>query len=502
VSTTNHSNPSKDLWELFRLACDNVGSPADWQHLNALLLESKAVRSSYLAYVELHAELRWLFCDKADAIHCISDDAMVRTSLAAEPVSAFPTVTSVPTNLIGRLSQRLHILQYPWTFGIASLAVAAGFWTFWAYLIGAGRSDLLSRPHEANVVATYWTGQGDRQSAADEQTLRAGEALKIERGLVHLELKSGATLLVEGPAEWSIEGNNRAALRLGRLIAHVPQRAIGFVLETPATTVVDLGTEFDVTVLKDESTEVEVLKGRVRLYPGPLSSQVLKGAVPTYETLTAGDARRIEKHGDKGAWISRKVAPSKSRLLGTSSESSPREIAVQGTFASSTFPSGALNSDNLIGGRGLKDGAHTAEMESGVYWHTEFGRVRGEFVSFYLGRPYQLTAMKVWNYNQPEHTGRGIKQADIYISDKGFGDPLKNPDQWRKIISKQAFTLATGRSDYNQPDVVPFEKVEAKFVAIVINEAHGEGARTIAGTSTTCAGLSEVQFWGIPLNKK
>jgi hypothetical protein len=100
-------------------------------------------------------------------------------------------------------------------------------------------------------------------SKLTESSILCGESLKIDSGTIELELHAGTTLVVEGPAEWSIDGNNQAMLRQGKLVARVPHEAIGFMLETPTARVVDLGTEFFATAAANGASTVHVVQGEV-----------------------------------------------------------------------------------------------------------------------------------------------------------------------------------------------------------------------------------------------
>lgn len=87
--------------------------------------------------------------------------------------------------------------------------------------------------------------------------------LHLKRGLARLEFYSGASLTLEGDAELDILSVNSAKLAHGRIRAHVPQHARGFKLITPDAQVVDLGTEFGMTVSDAGKSEVHVFDGEV-----------------------------------------------------------------------------------------------------------------------------------------------------------------------------------------------------------------------------------------------
>ena len=103
---------------------------------------------------------------------------------------------------------------------------------------------------------------------ADQLHLQAGDRLgesllRLRTGIVEIEFGNGARIVLEGPAALQIQSASEATLKRGMLSAIVPKRAIGFVIHTPETKVVDLGTEFGVQVDDDGLTEIHVFRGKV-----------------------------------------------------------------------------------------------------------------------------------------------------------------------------------------------------------------------------------------------
>jgi hypothetical protein len=89
--------------------------------------------------------------------------------------------------------------------------------------------------------------------------------LRIESGSALIAFNSGATALVEGPAELSIETGNRMYLNAGRLAADVPPPATGFTVNTPRLNAIDLGTRFGVVVDGEGNSELHVMEGEVKV---------------------------------------------------------------------------------------------------------------------------------------------------------------------------------------------------------------------------------------------
>jgi hypothetical protein len=123
--------------------------------------------------------------------------------------------------------------------------------------------------------------------------VRVGKPLSIASGIVELRLTQGVRLLVEGPADWTINGKNNATLRRGKLLATVPHEAIGFTVKTPTTEIVDLGTEFGVEVSGQGETKTHVFRGEIRV---ERSVAITAPAAPSIK-LTAGQAVSVDRSG-------------------------------------------------------------------------------------------------------------------------------------------------------------------------------------------------------------
>lgn len=91
------------------------------------------------------------------------------------------------------------------------------------------------------------------------------EAIRLFAGEVELTFDDGAVVKLKGPVEFQPRSSGQMLLTRGRLSATVPQPAIGFTVKTPTAEVVDLGTEFDVTVKETGASDVLVRKGEVEV---------------------------------------------------------------------------------------------------------------------------------------------------------------------------------------------------------------------------------------------
>jgi len=92
--------------------------------------------------------------------------------------------------------------------------------------------------------------------------------LRLQSGLAQVEFVSGARVILEGPAELQLTAPLTAFCKRGRLTAEVPAQALGFRVDSPQASVVDLGTEFGMDVHADGATDVHVFRGSVEVRGG------------------------------------------------------------------------------------------------------------------------------------------------------------------------------------------------------------------------------------------
>jgi hypothetical protein len=266
------SEASRDFSELQglldRLMLGNLDA-AGHAKLDELVVADLSTRRRYIEQMFLIGELRFRLGKVAAA-------ATVPGQVSVQPVSLRTRVRSVIPAFIQRRPVTWSILAAGLLFATYVALIS------WGMLDRGRRTDRFiaqsASDKELSTVATIrqtadveWSDHVDK-SLRDLQTasrrdastvVAAGEPLAIDSGLVELQLKQGVTLVVEGPAKWSIDGKNNATLKQGKLVAKVPQQAIGFTLQTPTAKIVDLGTEFGVEVQPDGRSILQVLKGEV-----------------------------------------------------------------------------------------------------------------------------------------------------------------------------------------------------------------------------------------------
>jgi hypothetical protein len=117
-------------------------------------------------------------------------------------------------------------------------------------------------------------------------TAVAAGPLRLVAGSAQLRFRSGAFVTLSGPAEIEVLDGTSLFLRSGRIIPYVPKSAKGFTVVSPTGEVIDLGTEFAVSVDADGRTDVHVIAGDVQLARG----RVAEG---TFLTMKQGFGGRV-----------------------------------------------------------------------------------------------------------------------------------------------------------------------------------------------------------------
>lgn len=98
------------------------------------------------------------------------------------------------------------------------------------------------------------------------QELRCGEVVQLSSGFIRLQLNAGPQLILEGPAEFSLVGDDRVFVRAGRVGA---TEGPHLVVQTPLLTAECREAATSLDIADDDSARVYVTAGVVTLYSTP-----------------------------------------------------------------------------------------------------------------------------------------------------------------------------------------------------------------------------------------
>lgn len=367
---------------------------------------------------------------------------------------------------------------------------------------------------------------------SDQARFEVGDALRpgsvsIKSGFAQIEFFCGATLVVEGPAEFELKSSNLARVKSGRLRAQVPPAARGFSIEVDDMKVVDLGTEFGLSV-SEEGADVQVFDGEVEVFAPERTKQL----------LTAGQAVKRDREGKFEVAESTPnqfldIASLKTRSDGQQAaryqkwkehsdklRQDSRLIAYysfdeQGSWERKLFSS--LEPDNreldgaIVGARRV-EGRWPAK--SGLEFKRPGDRVRvnipGEYGSLTFACWVRIDSLDRWynslfltdNYNQGEPHWQILDTGQLFFSvrhkpDNATGESLKAPSHhvvtsapfWKPSLSGRWLHLAT-----------TYDAINAKTTHYLNGKViHEETIPTELHVETTRIGGASICNWSIPI---
>lgn len=296
--TKSFSTPAYDerrLRELINVHCEESMSSDQLQELELLLEESDAARSLYIQLTCIHIGL--------------SEEINIREQLAEVAIGepnegSGQQQDAADGNLLSRsllslvksrlIAAAIVLLLIPLTI------LSALFSTQDAPVLMPGTSGEVA--DAAKVVAEIQAQSNDSQwyfdgsTSMGPQNAIAGDMLRVTQGVVEVEFVSGVIASINSPAVLEIGSPMKARVLRGRLTVEVPEGAEGFAVETPRTSVVDLGTVFGVEVDDLGLTDVVVFKGKVDLEK-TVAEQDSNLERRDRQRLNMGDAVRVDHGG-------------------------------------------------------------------------------------------------------------------------------------------------------------------------------------------------------------
>jgi ferric-dicitrate binding protein FerR (iron transport regulator) len=236
--------------ELIQSYLSGTCSPEEFHELEKGLKSDDAVAQLYLQYMNLDV------------------------ALAAQASSSEATRVLL-TGFAGRdmQLQKSYRKWYALSLVTTVVAICIGL-VIWRWTVGVG----------IEVVSV---------TGAPESAWRSGDHLRLKhlswvRGSLELRLPSGVQLKIASPAELQLINPMRVQVVSGKITADVGPQGKGFVIETPQTRIVDLGTRFGVDASHTEHTDVVVFEGQVELYQ--------QGTQARMALLNQGEGLRVASH--------------------------------------------------------------------------------------------------------------------------------------------------------------------------------------------------------------
>ncbi len=274
-----------EMQRLLAALCDGELTDTQQARLEQLLGADAACRRLYLEYVDLHARLlvhprlRGGTTPPEERPCVVTPD----TSAGEPEERPHEAARAVPGAGRKRIPQVLRYSAVAAGTLAASLLIQLATGPRRAAVEGGAGGAAVSEAYVATLTreaGCVWDNAGARWQIGSR--LSAGE-LRLRQGVARVRFDGGPELVVEGPAVLRLDSGSRAAVLRGKVVFRADPLAAPFDLQTPASNLTDLGTEYAVAV-GPEGEEVHVFDGEVRRTP--------RSAAAEPESLKAGEARR------------------------------------------------------------------------------------------------------------------------------------------------------------------------------------------------------------------
>lgn len=249
-----------------------------FDQLKALLEEEPEARRIYAEFVGLHVGLQKMYEDLSSDENLgsgqlnhgqVEPHGQVKSG-GSDATTIMPDVTANseddPFSMGDATARSNDTSSYPkgWTtFGLPGFILILLI----TLTVSFGWLDNWSGQKVARIVQqstdSHWSNASGEQ--IETPAIESLDWCQLKKGMIQVEFRQGATVLLEGPAQFRIVDDNRFQMRSGKLSAKVPTSAHGFTVLAPNVKVVDLGTEFGVDASLLNKTSVQVMTGRVEV---------------------------------------------------------------------------------------------------------------------------------------------------------------------------------------------------------------------------------------------
>lgn len=307
----DHNQPPYDSERLLEIAdavFDGTAAAEEVAQLEKMLRNDADARAVYLRFALVHGQL----ATTVPALACFEPGLPESVSGAQRNGDGAPPRPD-PAPASYQRSGRLRRFAALAVALAAAMLVAASLWPGPTKRHGSSATD----PKDANVAgrdvaseppSTYY----DNMYLPIETVAMVGSSasgpttLKVARGATRFASSSGAEVRVEGPAVFGVSSRAGGILFNGSVHARLEKPDATFSVLASNLRVVDLGTEFRVTMLDDQRVRVEVLDGevdvqsRVRLplyywnFDGPKTGAANRSATRGGELTFGRKARRVQ----------------------------------------------------------------------------------------------------------------------------------------------------------------------------------------------------------------
>lgn len=138
-------------------------------------------------------------------------------------------------------------------------------------------------------VGSRWEGSRAGMRVGDSLY---GEQFTLREGTIELRMSSGATLIVQGPARFTLHDSSHFAVAYGRVTSIVPPSSPALTIDLPGVSFESQGAELGCVVSEQGASRADVFSGTARAVSGSLASGGLRLRAGQAVVSTAGVIER------------------------------------------------------------------------------------------------------------------------------------------------------------------------------------------------------------------
>lgn len=297
-----------ELDDLILRKLDGSITRSDYERLVSLLREDAEAADYYIDFTLLYASLSEpgkIVFGSAEAVEQNSYDSLFAQLAEEEKNAAALTPVRQPEQPVlvqgvrerkKKLKASRQISRFNIWFTISSLAAML---MLVLYVVHHPRPMPMDVATLTDAIDAQWKQAEFRPLGSRFKNTDISHVLTS--GLATITFDYGAEVILEGPVEFSILSAEKLHLHYGRLFARVPGRAVGFTVDMPGGSIIDLGTEFGVVARLDGTGDVKLFTGSASLLAGE------QGIRSSSRMLVPGQANRV--FGDTGRVIDVSLDP-------------------------------------------------------------------------------------------------------------------------------------------------------------------------------------------------
>ena len=287
----------KELYQLLNALREDVITDEQFDRLDELIKSDHQACQIYVDYVKLWADLVSVQVaakpglDQTLALSAIETDSLLDSklwqALGEDEKQAVAVIIDKPESAevssvddfqsVGNQRQISRLSIYTLILSAAAVILLM------VMVILTPQPPIVARLSDS--IGAEWAPTGEVPEIGD--VLREGEMTLLD-GLAEITFGNDAVVVIEAPAKFELTGVQSLFLESGKVSALVNDYVMGFEVDTPSAKIIDLGTQFGVSVFGDGSCSLDMFRGKANFVAG------VDGKKRSSEIVNVNEARSVD----------------------------------------------------------------------------------------------------------------------------------------------------------------------------------------------------------------